>query len=101
MALEEDSKAYKVLSNRSAAHAELENFEAALADANDVIALAPEWPKGYLRKGKAEAGTTPTQSYCLIMSNFAQRITVAKLVNCISLSVVSLTCFLWFNLTGF
>jgi histone-lysine N-methyltransferase SETD3 len=47
----------KLLSNRSLAHWELQQFDQALADANAVIGLAPEWSKGYLRKGKALRGT--------------------------------------------
>ena len=34
-------------SNRSAAHARLQDHEAALADANQCIALRSDWPKGY------------------------------------------------------
>jgi tetratricopeptide (TPR) repeat protein len=43
----------KLLANRSAAHAKLGNYEAALADAEEASRLQPDWPKAWARKGKA------------------------------------------------
>jgi tetratricopeptide (TPR) repeat protein len=42
-----------LFSNRSAAFMKLELYQKALEDAYKVIALAPSWPKGYLRQGNA------------------------------------------------
>eukprot|EP01006_Ploeotia_vitrea_P032475 TRINITY_DN64665_c0_g1_i1.p1 TRINITY_DN64665_c0_g1~~TRINITY_DN64665_c0_g1_i1.p1 ORF type:complete len:1177 (-),score=115.09 TRINITY_DN64665_c0_g1_i1:266-3796(-) len=44
---------YLLYSNRSASYTLLEDFESALADADTVLSLKPEWPKGYSRKGAA------------------------------------------------
>ena len=41
------------LSNRSAAHLQLKNVEAALADATKCTTLDPQWAKGHVRKGDA------------------------------------------------
>ena len=43
----------KLLANRSAAHAKLGNFEAALADAEEAARLQPDWPKAWARKAAA------------------------------------------------
>jgi tetratricopeptide (TPR) repeat protein len=43
----------KLLANRSAAHAKLGDYEAALADAEEAARLQPDWPKAWARKGKA------------------------------------------------
>lgn len=40
-------------SNRSAAYAKAGQYEDALKDADETIALNPTWPKGYSRKGSA------------------------------------------------
>ena len=45
-----------LLSNRSGALAALGNYAAALADAELVIQLSPEWVKGYSRRGAALYG---------------------------------------------
>lgn len=50
-----DPRNHVLYSNRSAAHAKAENFNAALEDANQTIALNPTWSKGYSRKGSALA----------------------------------------------
>lgn len=42
-----------VLSNRSAAYMKLDNRNAALLDADECVALDPNWPKGYVRRGDA------------------------------------------------
>ena len=44
---------HTLYSNRSATHLALKNYAAALSDADAAIILAPQWPKGYLRKGNA------------------------------------------------
>ena len=46
-------KNHVLYSNRSGAHASLGNASEALSDANECIKLAPEWAKGYSRKGTA------------------------------------------------
>ena len=43
----------KLLANRSAAHAKLGDYEAALSDAEEAARLQPDWPKAWARKGKA------------------------------------------------
>ena len=40
-------------SNRSRGYEATHKYEEALADAQEAIALAPEWPRGYLRAGRA------------------------------------------------
>jgi len=55
-ALEIDEKQYAVMSNRSATYAAMKNFTKALEDAEGVIKIKPDWPKGYLRKGQALEG---------------------------------------------
>ena len=44
---------HTLYSNRSATQLALKNYSAALSDADAAIILAPQWPKGYLRKGAA------------------------------------------------
>ncbi|CAK8676814.1 unnamed protein product [Clavelina lepadiformis] len=48
-----DSKNHVLYSNRSAAYAKQKKYVEALEDAEKVIQLKPEWPKGYSRKGSA------------------------------------------------
>lgn len=43
----------KLLANRSAALVSIEQYKEALADAEECCRIAPEWPKGWARKGKA------------------------------------------------
>ena len=45
-----------VYSNRSASYAALYEWQAALSDANKAIELAPQWSKGYYRRGQAYEG---------------------------------------------
>ena len=40
-------------SNRSAAHAGVGDYAAALADAQEAVRLNPKWPKAWSRKGFA------------------------------------------------
>ena len=53
VAFSESSDDHLILSNRSVTHLRLNNLIAALEDANHAVALRPDWPKGYLRKGQA------------------------------------------------
>lgn len=48
-----DPKNHVLYSNRSAAYAKAGQYENALKDADETIALNPQWPKGYSRKGSA------------------------------------------------
>eukprot|EP00475_Leptophrys_vorax_P032893 TRINITY_DN5128_c0_g1_i1.p1 TRINITY_DN5128_c0_g1~~TRINITY_DN5128_c0_g1_i1.p1 ORF type:complete len:614 (-),score=186.52 TRINITY_DN5128_c0_g1_i1:64-1905(-) len=50
------SELCKLYSNRCGAFYELRQFEDALRDADLIIALSPNWSKGYFRKGKALEG---------------------------------------------
>lgn len=43
-------------SNRSAAYAAQKEYESALSDAQKVVSLSPQWPKGYSRLGAAYHG---------------------------------------------
>ncbi|XP_059144291.1 LON peptidase N-terminal domain and RING finger protein 3-like [Physella acuta] len=45
-----------LLSNRSHAYSSLDRYEEALRDAEAVIKIRPDWPKGYFRKGCALFG---------------------------------------------
>uniref|UniRef100_A0A3Q0SWM8 Zgc:123010 n=1 Tax=Amphilophus citrinellus TaxID=61819 RepID=A0A3Q0SWM8_AMPCI len=51
-----DPKDYRFFGNRSYCYYCLEQYPQALADAERSIQLAPEWPKGYFRKGSALMG---------------------------------------------
>lgn len=52
-AIEEDSGNHVLYSNRSATHAALKDYTAALNDADKVIEMKGDWPKGYFRRGHA------------------------------------------------
>ena len=54
-------------SNRSLAFLKLSQYFFAIKDAETVIRLAPDWPKGYYRKGQAEYGV---ESYKLAVKTF-------------------------------
>ena len=45
--------AHMVHANRSAAHARVGDYAAALDDADAAVALAPDWPRGHQRRGTA------------------------------------------------
>ena len=45
-----------LLSNRCHAYASLDQYQEALADAEHVVDLRPDWPKGYFRRGRALYG---------------------------------------------
>ncbi|KAF6731510.1 Tetratricopeptide repeat protein 31 [Oryzias melastigma] len=51
-----DPKDYRFFGNRSYCYYCLELYPQALADAERSIQLAPDWPKGYFRKGSALMG---------------------------------------------
>uniref|UniRef100_A0A3Q3D128 Zgc:123010 n=1 Tax=Haplochromis burtoni TaxID=8153 RepID=A0A3Q3D128_HAPBU len=51
-----DPKDYRFFGNRSYCYYCLEQYPQALADAERSIQLAPDWPKGYFRKGSALMG---------------------------------------------
>mmetsp|Transcript_35260 Transcript_35260/g.64490 ORF Transcript_35260/g.64490 Transcript_35260/m.64490 type:complete len:211 (+) Transcript_35260:98-730(+) len=53
-AIARDAKDHTLFSNRSAAYVSLRKYKEALEDATSCVALKPDWPKGYARKGKAE-----------------------------------------------
>ena len=52
-AIEKDGTNHVFYSNRSAAHLNLGDATAALADAESCIKVKPDWAKGYSRKGAA------------------------------------------------
>lgn len=51
-----DPKDYRFFGNRSYCYYCLEQYPQALGDAERSIELAPDWPKGYFRKGEALMG---------------------------------------------
>ncbi|KAJ8264508.1 hypothetical protein GJAV_G00150120 [Gymnothorax javanicus] len=55
-AIRYNSKDYRFFGNRSYCYACLGDFTMALIDAERSIRLAPDWPKGYFRKGSALMG---------------------------------------------
>ena len=54
IALEPSNATY--FSNRAAAHAALEDWQASLDDSHEVVTLRPEWAKGWVRRGGAFMG---------------------------------------------
>lgn len=53
-----DPKDYRFFGNRSYCYCCLEHYSLALADAEKSIQMAPDWPKGYYRRGSALMGLT-------------------------------------------
>ncbi|XP_052006369.1 tetratricopeptide repeat protein 31-like [Xyrauchen texanus] len=51
-----DPKDYRFFGNRSYCYCCLEQYPLALADAEKSIQMAPDWPKGYYRRGSALMG---------------------------------------------
>ncbi|XP_051772923.1 uncharacterized protein zgc:123010 [Ctenopharyngodon idella] len=51
-----DPKDYRFFGNRSYCYCCLEQYPLALADAEKSIQIAPDWPKGYYRRGSALMG---------------------------------------------
>lgn len=56
-AIEIDPKNHILYSNRSAAYASKKDYQNALADAEQVTTIKPDWAKGWGRKGAALHGT--------------------------------------------
>lgn len=55
-AIDIDSRNHVLFSNRSACHASLKDWPAALKDAQECVALKDDWAKGYSRLGRAYFG---------------------------------------------
>ncbi|XP_065653385.1 coiled-coil domain-containing protein 39-like isoform X2 [Hydra vulgaris] len=55
-AIQLDPNDHRFFGNRSYCYDRLEQYENALKDGDAAIRLAPEWPKGYFRKGRALTG---------------------------------------------
>ncbi len=55
-AIEIDPSCAVYFSNRAHARVCMRDFAAALVDADRAVALRPEWPKGYVRRGAAHMG---------------------------------------------
>jgi len=55
-AIKLDPKDFRFFGNRSYCYDRILQFDKALQDAERAISLAPDWPKGYFRKGRALAG---------------------------------------------
>ena len=51
-----DPTNHVLYSNRSAAYASMSQYQQALGDAQKVVELKPDWPKGYSRLGAAQFG---------------------------------------------
>ena len=47
---------HRFFGNRSYCYDRMGQYEKALQDADVAISLAPDWPKGYFRRGRALAG---------------------------------------------
>ncbi|CAL5222224.1 g4557 [Coccomyxa viridis] len=56
-----DPSNHVLYSNRSASYASLQQYEEALTDAEKVVELKPDWPKGYSRLGAAAIGLGDTE----------------------------------------
>jgi len=57
-AIEEDSENHSIFSNRAMCFGKMKEFSKMLDDANRCVELAPNWAKGYFRRGKALDGLT-------------------------------------------
>ncbi|XP_064636174.1 LON peptidase N-terminal domain and RING finger protein 3-like isoform X2 [Lineus longissimus] len=64
-ALEFAPNDHLLVSNRSHAYASLERYHEALADADIIIKLRPDWPKAYYRRGAALSGLNRHEEACL------------------------------------
>ena len=47
---------HRFFGNRSYCYDRMSQYEKALQDADVAISLAPDWPKGYFRRGRALSG---------------------------------------------
>ena len=63
-AIELDPQNHVLYSNRSACHASLKEFKAAVEDADNCIQIKGDWAKGYSRKGAALHGLGDLQGAC-------------------------------------
>jgi len=59
-----DAANHVFYSNRSAAYAALNDYDAALTDAEKTVAIKPDWVKGYSRKGAALYGLKRYDDAC-------------------------------------
>ena len=59
-----DAANHVFYSNRSAAYAALNDFDAALNDAEKTVAIKPDWVKGHSRKGAALYGLKRYDDAC-------------------------------------
>ena len=59
-----DAANHVFYSNRSAAYAALNDYDAALTDADKTVAIKPDWVKGYSRKGAALYGLKRYDDAC-------------------------------------
>jgi len=57
-AIDEDNENYRIFSNRAMCFGKMKDFTRMLEDATRCIELAPNWAKGYLRRGNALEGLT-------------------------------------------
>lgn len=62
-AIEIDGSNHVLYSNRSGSYASLKDFDNALTDANKVVEIKPDWPKGYTRKAAALHGQGDLRKY--------------------------------------
>lgn len=60
-AIQLDPSDFRFFGNRSYCYGRIEKYDSALKDADSAINLAPEWPKGYFRKGRALTGLKRSQ----------------------------------------
>ncbi|CAH3139968.1 unnamed protein product [Pocillopora meandrina] len=70
-----DAKDFRFFGNRSYCYDRMGQYEKALQDADVAISLAPDWPKGYFRRGRALAGL---KLYSDAESSFAQVLKLDK-----------------------
>ena len=81
-----------LFSNRSHAYASLDQFDKALGDAEKVVKMRPDWPKGFFRKGNALYGLGRYEDAVIA---FLQCLVLDKEVPSVKeyLTKVSYTCF--------
>lgn len=70
-----DAKDFRFFGNRSYCYDRMGQYEKALQDADVSISLAPDWPKGYFRRGRALAGL---KLYSDAETSFAQVLKLDK-----------------------
>ena len=83
---------FRFFGNRSYCFDRMGQFEKALQDADMAISLAPDWPKGYFRRGRALAGL----KVCFLYSDLLpDRVSLIFRVLCLINRVYRLTYFYW------